>query len=137
VLFGFLGYWMLKSDARLDQLRVGKLTLCGNAGKIAAIWDKAASPTVGIRNAYLPSWMGYASVPLGDPDDADAPEFKWTSFTYSSQGTLTSIVIPAWLPLLIFAIMPGVWIYGMPAKRKPQQAQDTDSSSATTRGFAG
>jgi hypothetical protein len=132
VLFGFLGYWMLNSDSRLDQLRVGKLMLWGHSGKILATWDSAASPTAGIHNANLPSWLGYSSVPCGFTDDADAPDFKWTSFSYLLQGTTTKMVVPAWLPLLTFAIMPGIWIYGMPSKPRQRREASENAKPATS-----
>jgi hypothetical protein len=132
-LFAGLGFWMLKSDGRLDEARVGLLHVRGNSGKLFITWghDPAAAATV--RAPGWPSWVGYTSVPYDDSGDTPGcPPLRWSSFTYTSSELTRNVIVPAWLPLLTLAIMPGMWIYGMPSKPRRQRSEDTSETAAAT-----
>ena len=130
ILFLGLGWWMLNSDQRFDQLHLSKLLIRGSNAKIVIIYGNHTA-------AYAPFYMSMpCELPAGSEDRA---QLGWNSFTYfTTESAAHGVVVPAWLPLLLLIIMPCVWIYGIPSRPKRRaEAAETSPAPVSPRGFAG
>jgi hypothetical protein len=121
-------WWWTGSSRRIDQISLERggaqsMRLLGSSGKL--MFTKTAMP----RSASVcAGQLAWSSVAYNSSDKSSAdPKLALASFSYTSQpladkpgGHESTLVLPAWLLTLIFALMPTLWFGSkMKTKKKP------------------
>ncbi len=120
-------WWWTGSRNRIDQLTFEKhgsqsVRLWGSDGKVMLTRTvQPASATPGSGE------LAWSSIPASSSDKATQEKLSLASFSYVSQpladkpgGREASLVLPAWLLIMTFALFPCLWLGSkMKGKKKP------------------
>jgi hypothetical protein len=125
-------WWWTNSGNRIDQItfeRQGSqsIRLWGSGGKVLVtrtVFPAAPMASAGFGAGQL-AWNSVSSVPVsgktGDPRLAMST-FSYVTTPLADRGGVEStLVLPAWLLVLGFALLPTVWLAPkLKRKKKPQ-----------------
>jgi hypothetical protein len=123
-------WWWTGSRNRIDQVlfeRHGKqsIKLWGSGGKL--LLTRTSYPPASATNGT--GQVAWSSIPFNstDPKAPADPRLTLASFSYASQpigdksgATESTLVLPAWLLVMVFGLLPAFWLASrLKGKKKP------------------
>lgn len=117
-------WWWTGSGGRVDQLsfeRHGTQTVrvWGSGGKV--LLTRSVYPHAASSGSGQLAWSTTRHTASQSPADS---KLTLASFSYASQpladrgGTETYLVLPAWMLVLLFALLPALWVAAKLKKKK-------------------
>lgn len=110
-------WWWTGSGKRIDQLTFERhgaqsIRLWGSGGKVMltrTVYPASATPGSG--------QLAWSSIPSSPSDKTTSDKLALASFSYASEplpdkpgGRESSLVLPAWLLTMFFALLPALWL---------------------------